>query len=205
MQLGQDRFLAPDAVVSYGANDTPMFGKEGFTLGDVVDIINPLQHIPFVSTLYATITGDTQKSGSRLIGGALYGGPVGVFASAINLAFEQQTGHDVIGAVVAGLMEESVAPATLADGAPVVPEIQVFASTVNAGPSLAPDIDAITQTPLAEILPPPKSTNPVITSSDHVQDVLSLFDAAAAEAQRSYRKAQALNEPTVTTTRDLVM
>ena len=35
------------------------FGPDGFTFLDMLDIINPLQHIPVVSTLYRAITGDT--------------------------------------------------------------------------------------------------------------------------------------------------
>ena len=205
MQLGQDRLLAPDAVPSFGANDTPMFGKEGVTIGDVVDIINPLQHIPFVTTLYEAVTGDTQKDGSKLIGGALYGGPVGVFASAVSLAFEQQTGHDMVGAVVAGVMGESPVPVKLTDVTPAVPEVQVLATDTDADAVAAPDIDVITQSPVAEILPPSKASKSPAPSTKQAQDVLSLFDAAASQAQRSYRKAQALNAPVVPATRDVVM
>ena len=36
-----------------------LFGEDGFTFADFLDIINPLQHIPVLSTLYRHLTGDT--------------------------------------------------------------------------------------------------------------------------------------------------
>ena len=35
------------------------FGSDGFSFLDVLDIINPLQHLPVISTLYRQVTGDT--------------------------------------------------------------------------------------------------------------------------------------------------
>ncbi|MBT5663730.1 MAG: hypothetical protein HOJ06_00205, partial [Rhodospirillaceae bacterium] len=44
------------------------FGEDGLTFGDVLDIINPLQHIPVVSTLYRELTGDEISPGARMAG-----------------------------------------------------------------------------------------------------------------------------------------
>ena len=57
--------------------DDTMFGEDGFTFADFVDVINPLQHIPLVSQAYRAITGDEISPGSRLAGATLFGGPVG--------------------------------------------------------------------------------------------------------------------------------
>ena len=46
------------------------FGADGLTFGDVLDVINPLQHIPVVSTIYRAITGDEISPGARVAGGA---------------------------------------------------------------------------------------------------------------------------------------
>lgn len=87
--------------------DTNFWGADGFTFRDLLDIINPLQQIPIISNIYRKITGDTIAPGARLIGGALLGGVVGAgFALADNV-FEQQTGKDVGGSVVAALKGES--------------------------------------------------------------------------------------------------
>lgn len=61
----------------------------------VIDIINPLQHIPVISTMYRHITGDEISPVARIAGGALFGGPIGLAAGVVNAAVEDSTGKDV--------------------------------------------------------------------------------------------------------------
>lgn len=68
---------------------------DGFGFGDVLDIINPLQHLPVIGTIYRKITGDTIKPLSDIVGSALFGGPIGAASSAINLAVKEGTGKDL--------------------------------------------------------------------------------------------------------------
>lgn len=72
-----------------------LFGPEGFSFGALLDIINPLQHIPVVNTIYRAVTGDKIENGSRLIGGALFGGPVGFLVSAVSGMIQESTGKDI--------------------------------------------------------------------------------------------------------------
>lgn len=72
----------------------PLFGKEGFSFSDFLDIINPLQHIPVVSTVYRALTGDQINPGARLAGGGLYGGPIGLALSVVSGMIEETTGRD---------------------------------------------------------------------------------------------------------------
>lgn len=72
-----------------------LWGDDGFTFGDLIDLINPLQHIPFVATAYRAITGDEISPAARMAGGAVLGGIVGLVASGINAAIEAGTGKDV--------------------------------------------------------------------------------------------------------------
>lgn len=72
----------------------PLFGDDGFTFSDFLDIINPLQHIPIVNTVYRAVTGDKIDPGSRLAGGGLFGGPIGLVASLISGMVEESTGKD---------------------------------------------------------------------------------------------------------------
>lgn len=74
---------------------TNLFGDDGFGFDDFLDIINPLQHIPLISTLYREITGDELSPGSRIIGGGLFGGGIGLAASVVNSVIEIETGKDV--------------------------------------------------------------------------------------------------------------
>ncbi|WP_343564446.1 hypothetical protein [Kiloniella sp. b19] len=66
-----------------------------FGFFDFLDIINPLQHIPVVSTIYREITGDELHPTSRIFGGALYGGVPGAVSSIINAITEDTTGKDI--------------------------------------------------------------------------------------------------------------
>src|SRR5690349_12138760 len=50
-----------------------LWGKDGFSFGALLDAINPLQHIPVVSTIYRAATGDTIGPAPRIMGGALFG------------------------------------------------------------------------------------------------------------------------------------
>ena len=59
-----------------------------FGISDVIDMINPLQHIPVVSSLYQSTTGDTIGSIAKIVGGALFGGPIGAVASIASVAYQ---------------------------------------------------------------------------------------------------------------------
>ena len=74
------------------SKDFHPFGDDGLTLDDVIDVVNPLQHIPVVSTVYRWLTGDTISPAAELAGGALYGGVVGFAASAATIAVDGLTG-----------------------------------------------------------------------------------------------------------------
>jgi len=62
----------------------PASGKSGFSFGDFVDVINPLQHIPGIAELYRSVTNDRISDEARKTGNALYGfalgGPIGLGA-----------------------------------------------------------------------------------------------------------------------------
>lgn len=77
-------------------SDGAFFGEEGPQLTDVIDILNPLQHIPFVATLYRELSGDKISTAAKLAGGALFGGPLGLMASIADSIYEQENGAGVI-------------------------------------------------------------------------------------------------------------
>lgn len=72
-----------------------IWGADGFTFYDFLDIINPLQHIPIVNTLYRQWTGDTIDYGARIAGGTLFGGPIGLAVAAADVFVEGSTGKDM--------------------------------------------------------------------------------------------------------------
>lgn len=73
---------------------------------DILDIINPLQHLPLVSTLYRDMTGDAIKPGPRMIGGAVFGGGMGLASSSVNAVVEAETGKDITGNMALALSGE---------------------------------------------------------------------------------------------------
>jgi hypothetical protein len=86
-----------------------LFGEEGITFKDVLDIINPLQQLPIIGTIYRELTGDTIKPGARLIGGGIYGlGISGVVSAALSNAIEHATGKDIGGLAIAMVQGESL-------------------------------------------------------------------------------------------------
>ncbi|MBM3560701.1 MAG: hypothetical protein FJX53_12675 [Alphaproteobacteria bacterium] len=70
---------------------------------DILAVINPLQHIPIVGTIYRAITGDTIAVMPSIIGGAIFGGPIGLALSLADNAIKGGTGKNVGETVMAGL------------------------------------------------------------------------------------------------------
>lgn len=73
-------------------------GKD-FSFGDLVDMINPLQHIPILSSVYRKLTGDEIGNLPRLIGDTLIGGLLGgwisgVVTSLANITLKEASGQD---------------------------------------------------------------------------------------------------------------
>lgn len=71
------------------------FGDDGFSFTDVLDVVNPLQHIPFVSSFYREATGDTIAAAPRVMGSTLFFGPVGLASALVNVFIEESTGKDI--------------------------------------------------------------------------------------------------------------
>jgi hypothetical protein len=136
-----------------------LFGKEGITFHDVLEMFNPLQHLPVIGTVYREITGDETKPGVRLVGGLLFGGPTGMLAAGINNAIEYHTGRDIGGELIAAvtgrpmmtdeaktrLAEYKATHGTgtaVADGAPArpaTPETSALIAANNSAATLATD------------------------------------------------------------------
>lgn len=99
---------ASKAANSPDAKQLSMFaeGDEEPSFWDFLDVINPLQHIPIVNNLYREATGDKIGVAARLVGGTLFGGPLGLLTSAANCILEESTGHDAGGHMLALFRDE---------------------------------------------------------------------------------------------------
>ena len=163
--------IRPDSAKASGGKD--FFGPDGLSFRDVLDAINPLNHIPIVSDIFADATGHTASTASRLAGGALIGGPIGLVASLGSVIFEDATGSTPSQAVYAALTGEDtthVAQATTAD-APETTELAALAPASSAPEMLNEAVAAAA----------PTASNPV----------LDLYGGSES-AHASYKKAQLL-------------
>lgn len=95
-----------------------MFGEDGFEFTDVLDVINPLQHIPGVGMIYRSLTGDEIGNGARVAGGGLFGGVFGLAGAAIDAVVDAVTGDDT-GSHVMAFVEDSFGGSGIDDGTAV--------------------------------------------------------------------------------------
>lgn len=70
---------------------------------DLLDVVNPLQHLPVVSTIYRAVTGDKIGDIEKVAGDALYGGTFGLVSSLADVAFEKITGKDFGDTIMAAI------------------------------------------------------------------------------------------------------
>ncbi len=73
----------------------PPASSGGSFFSDLLEIINPLQHLPIISTLYRAVTGDKIGSLEQIAGDTLFGGLYGAVSSFVNLAVKDLTGEDI--------------------------------------------------------------------------------------------------------------
>ena len=99
--------LSPQSSGNLPAPAAEKAESQGFSFGDLLSVINPLQHIPIVGSIYRAITGDTIHPVSRILGGALFGGPIGLVSSIASAIYEQVTGSDIGAQAIAFLTPSS--------------------------------------------------------------------------------------------------
>jgi hypothetical protein len=68
---------------------------KGFGFHDLLDIINPLQHLPIIGSIYRWATGDRPGEAAQIAGDAIYGGPIGIAFGLVSAATEDAQGHDL--------------------------------------------------------------------------------------------------------------
>jgi len=93
-----------------GADTATVAGNFGFA--DLLDVINPLQHVPILGSVYRQVTGDEIGAPARVLGNMLYGGPAGLAFGAFNVLFAEIGGQAPADALVAALFGESGSPDT---------------------------------------------------------------------------------------------
>ncbi len=154
-----------------------------FAFGDLLDIVNPLQHIPVISSLYRNLTGDEISGPAKIMGGLLYGGPVGFVAALAVTIAEQEAGQDLGEAALAALFggEES-SDVLLAERDADVPD----------APADIPD--RVPARPAAILAAIPAATPVAATAADTAAaNAAPIITAAGAEPQAALSGQDALD------------
>ncbi len=135
----------PSPVINGGhGNERGVEIQGEMSFWDVLDVINPLQHIPVVSSIYRNLTGDTIQPAARIMGDMLYGGPLGGMVSIANAVVEEAQGKDIPDQIMASLGfgegDHPTAPAAVADaaGGPAVAGSPVEPKTPQAATAQPP-------------------------------------------------------------------
>lgn len=103
-------------------------GEFGFA--DLVDMVNPFQHIPLVNIAYRGITDDEIKPIAKIIGGAVFGGPIGAGVAVVDTAIQIETGNDMAGHAFSIVKGEDFANKKIAHGYDS-PEVKLNAAINN--------------------------------------------------------------------------
>ncbi|MBL8628557.1 MAG: hypothetical protein JNM81_02940 [Rhodospirillaceae bacterium] len=160
---------------------------------DFLDLINPLQHIPVVNTIYRDLTGDTIKTPIQLIGSTIVGGPIGFATAMVDSVIEEATGTDIGGHAMAALKGEKPkptnvpltdAPTQLAAAQEFVPE-NPYSATITASPLPAP----AAQVAQAEAQPQYQAQPPRPTAMNHARDAAAVKQASAMRVPQQIAQA----------------
>ncbi|MCA1907003.1 MAG: hypothetical protein LDL39_01445 [Magnetospirillum sp.] len=134
------------------SDDSPSFW-------DLLDVVNPLQHIPIVNEIYQDLTGDKIGVAARLAGGGLLGGPIGLVASAIGCLVEEETGDSIGGHVVALFKDDETE-------APQVAEAPAQPQTPDAGKPVQVAMAAPVESEMPSTVAANTSGAPMMFSAD---------------------------------------
>ncbi len=121
-------------------------GGSGLSFGDILDAVNPLQHIPIVSGLYRAATGShiseaSQVAGDTIYGAFLPGGAImGLASSVADVAVKEVTGSDISQHIV-GTVTSASAAAPAGAATPLIPSapttnVSSATGAVNNSPAL---------------------------------------------------------------------
>jgi hypothetical protein len=147
--------------------------KDGQSLGfhDLLDTINPLQHIPIVSSIYRWLTGDQPGNVARIVGDGIYGGPIGLATGVAAVTLKEETGKDpgeMVMALITG-SDTDTGKTVVADASSTptaaAPEVSPSPSSSAAtpDPAAAPLRVAQASTTAVAEQPAPPATSPFLS------------------------------------------
>ncbi|MBL6853846.1 MAG: hypothetical protein ISQ86_10705 [Alphaproteobacteria bacterium] len=149
----------------------------GFSFKDLIDMVNPLQHIPIVGTLYRHITGDTINTVPKIAGDTLYGGLEGFAGSVADTIFEKITGKsfgDTVYDTAMNLFDRGssdAAPATTAVASNNEPSLlDRIENFFSSSPAVASGTAVASNAPIDTTATPVASDAPALSAPAVVAD-----------------------------------
>ena len=137
-----DPVLSPATASPSLPAAAPKSSDWDFSFHNLLSILNPLEHLPIVGTIYRAITDSHIGVPERIAGDALYGGLWGAVSGAADAAFEAITGKD-FGATVLALFTGSHEKTAVARNATAVTPARLAALSQDNTLDAAPDMLAL--------------------------------------------------------------
>jgi len=83
-----------------GDTKSPNINAPKASFGELLDVMNPLHHLPIVGNIYRNMTGDEISPVAQIIGGTVYGGGIGGLSAITSAAIREHTGEDGLASAV---------------------------------------------------------------------------------------------------------
>jgi len=151
------------------------------------DVINPLQHLPVIGTIYRAITGEHLDPVEKIAGDTLYGGLWGAVSSIADVAFESITGKS---------FEDTALALFKSDDKIKVASTMVAAPTINANVSLpSADLPALPTTTVAANAPANIPGSMDVAALTNALSSKGVDSDTASRALYAYRRSMGLTAP----------
>jgi len=151
------------------------------------DVINPLQHLPVIGTIYRAITGEHLDPVEKIAGDTLYGGLWGAVSSIADVAFESITGKS---------FEDTALALFKSDDKIKVASTMVAAPTINANVSLpSADLPALPTTTVAANAPANIPGGMDVAALTNALSSKGVDSDTASRALYAYRRSMGLTAP----------
>jgi hypothetical protein len=151
--------VAQSETVSVSAQQPPshshFWAGKSFSFHDLLDAINPLQHLPVIGTLYRHFTGDQMGNVAEVVGDGIYGGVLGLASGVLNVAVKEITGKDIGENLISMVTGDDPPTGTSTVPPTAAAPPQESAPVANPAPTAKPTSD-----------PAPADAEPQIAASD---------------------------------------
>jgi len=151
-----------------GDTKSPNITAPRASFGELLDVVNPLHHLPFVGNVYRNMTGDDISPVAQIIGGTVYGGGLGGLSAIANAAVQEHSGED------------GLASAIIASAKSDKARYGFFEDERSAGmnKTRVPEVEVAVNTPepievASAIIPQSK---PVVASTSKTNDIFDTMD-----------------------------